>query len=347
MNRMIAALGGGDLLQHGLQPLLELAAIFGAGNQRAEIERQQLLVLQAFRHVAIDDAQRETLDDGGLADAGLADQHGIVLGPARQHLDGAADFLVAADHRIELAVARRLGQVAGIFLQRVIGVLGRRAVGGAALAQRLDRGIEILRRDAALVQDGPGLAGLLQRERQQQPLDRDETVAGLVGSLFRSVKGAREFRRKINLAGAGARNLRQPVERVFGGFEDGAGIAAGAVDQTAGQPLAVVQQHFQHMQCRELLVALAHRQRLRRLDETARPLGVFFNIHVIPSACHPAPKALQRHLHWVSAGRIDVPQPAAVVAIFSGLGEMWAWLAGFGRGVLTNSCAVALTPGIP
>ena len=127
MNRMMLPSADGDFLQHGLQPLLELAAIFRARNQRAEIERQQLLVLEALRHVAVDDAQREALDDGGLADAGLADQHGIVLGPARQHLDGAADFLVAADHRIELAVARRLGQVAGIFLQRVIGVLRRGA----------------------------------------------------------------------------------------------------------------------------------------------------------------------------------------------------------------------------
>jgi hypothetical protein len=35
------------------------------------------------------------------------------------------------------------------------------------------------------------------------------------------------------------------------------------------------------MQRRKLLVALAHRERLRRLDETARTLGVFFNIHRI------------------------------------------------------------------
>ncbi len=62
---------------------------------------------EAVGHVAVDDAQRQTFDDGGLADAGLADQHRIVLGAARQHLDGAADFLVAADHRIELAVACR------------------------------------------------------------------------------------------------------------------------------------------------------------------------------------------------------------------------------------------------
>ena len=122
-----AAFGRGDLLQHGLQPLLELAAVLGARNQRAQVERQQLLVFQAFRHVAIEDPQRQTLDDRGLADAGFADQHRIVLGAAGQHLDGAADFLVAADHRVELAVARGLGQVAGILLQRVIGVFGRGA----------------------------------------------------------------------------------------------------------------------------------------------------------------------------------------------------------------------------
>ena len=48
-----AAGGRGDFGQHGLQPLLELAAIFRAGDQRAHVERHQLLVLQrspARRH---------------------------------------------------------------------------------------------------------------------------------------------------------------------------------------------------------------------------------------------------------------------------------------------------------
>ena len=129
-----AAIGGYDLLKHRLQPLFEFAAIFGAGNHGAEIEREQTLVLKTFRHIAINDAQRETFDDRGLADAGLADQHRIVLGPARQHLNGAADFLIAADHRIEFAVARGLREIAGIFLQRIIGVLGGGGIGGAALA---------------------------------------------------------------------------------------------------------------------------------------------------------------------------------------------------------------------
>ena len=121
---MISPSADCDLGQHRLQPLLELAAILRAGDQRAHVERHQLLVLERFRHVAVDDAQRQALGDRGLADAGLADQHRIVLGAARQHLDGAADLLVAADHRVELAVARVGGQVARIFLQRVVALLG-------------------------------------------------------------------------------------------------------------------------------------------------------------------------------------------------------------------------------
>jgi hypothetical protein len=35
------ALGALHLVEHGLQPLLELAAIFGAGDQRAHVERDQ------------------------------------------------------------------------------------------------------------------------------------------------------------------------------------------------------------------------------------------------------------------------------------------------------------------
>ena len=62
------------------------------------------LFFKTFRHVAAHDALREAFDDGRLADARLADQHRIVLGAPREHLDDAADLLVAADDRIELAV---------------------------------------------------------------------------------------------------------------------------------------------------------------------------------------------------------------------------------------------------
>ena len=51
-----AAFGARHLLQHGFQALLELAAIFRAGDERAQVEREQELVLEALRHIAIDDA---------------------------------------------------------------------------------------------------------------------------------------------------------------------------------------------------------------------------------------------------------------------------------------------------
>ena len=143
------AFGALDLVEHGLEPLLELAAIFRAGDQRAHVERHQRAVLEAVGHVAIGDAQREAFGDRGLAGAGLADQHGVVLGPAGEDLDRAADFLVAADHRIELAVARRLGEVAGILLHRVVGFLRRwRCRRCARRVTSLDRGFERLGVDA-------------------------------------------------------------------------------------------------------------------------------------------------------------------------------------------------------
>ena len=97
----------GDLLQDGLEPVLELAAVLGAGDQRADVERDDAAVAQALGHVARDDALGQALGDGGLAHAGLADQHRVVLGAAGQDLDDAADLVVAADDRVELALRRR------------------------------------------------------------------------------------------------------------------------------------------------------------------------------------------------------------------------------------------------
>ncbi len=50
-----SALRGRHLLEHGLQALLELATVFRTGDERAHVEGQELLVLQALGHVAVDD----------------------------------------------------------------------------------------------------------------------------------------------------------------------------------------------------------------------------------------------------------------------------------------------------
>ena len=193
------AVRGLDLGEHGLQPLLELAAIFGARDQRAEVERQHLLVLQALRHVAIDDAVRQPLDDCRLADARLADQHGIVLGAAGEHLNGAPDLLVTADDGIELALGCGLGEVAGVAFQRIVGLLGASRIRGAALAQLVDGGIERLWRDAGIGEDARGFRLLGHGERLQHPLDGDEAVAGFGRDLLGLVEHATQGRGHMHL----------------------------------------------------------------------------------------------------------------------------------------------------
>ncbi len=267
-------------LQDGLEAFLELAAIFRPRNERAHVERQELLVFQTLGDVAIDDAQRQALDDRGLADARLADQHWIVLGPARQHLNRSADFLVAPDHRIELAVARRLGEVAGVFLQCLVRVFGGCRVGGAALAQRLDGGIEILRRDAGIGEDLSRLAPLLQRQRQKQPLNGDKTVAGLLAGFLGGLEDARQRRIEIDLSGATAGNLGALAERRLYGGQSLTRVAAGAVNKTCSEPLRIVKQHLEQVFGRELLMSLALRERLGGLDETAAAIGILFEIHI-------------------------------------------------------------------
>ncbi len=82
------------------------------GDERAEVEGVELLVGERVGHVVVDDLLGETLDDGGLADAGLADEHRVVLRATRQDLHHSFELVRSTDHRIELAFAGRLGEVA-------------------------------------------------------------------------------------------------------------------------------------------------------------------------------------------------------------------------------------------
>jgi hypothetical protein len=182
-----AALVGRDVLEHGLEALLELAAVLRAREQRRHVERQHALVLERLGHLAVDDALREPLDDRGLAHARLADQHRVVLGAPLQDLDRAADLVVAADDRVELALARALGQVDRVFLERLALALGLGRADVRAAAHGLDRVLQRLLRQARVLEHPAGLA-LVVGEREQEQLAGDELVAALGGFLVGQVE---------------------------------------------------------------------------------------------------------------------------------------------------------------
>ena len=127
-----------QFLEHRFQALFKFTPELGTSQQRSHVERQHALALERIGHFAGDDALRQAFDDGGLAYAGFADQNRIVLGAALQHLDGAADFIVAADHRVEFAQAGTFSQIHAVFLQGFALAFGIRAVHALTAAHRVN-----------------------------------------------------------------------------------------------------------------------------------------------------------------------------------------------------------------
>src|SRR5262249_51795026 len=90
--------------------------------------------------VVRDHALGKPLDDGRLADARLAEQHGVVLRAPRQDLDHALDLVRAPDDGVELALAGELGEVAAERVERRRLALPAGLAGAARAALRAARG---------------------------------------------------------------------------------------------------------------------------------------------------------------------------------------------------------------
>jgi hypothetical protein len=234
-----------DLLQHALEAVLELATVLGTGDERAHVKLHDLLVLDGRGHVARCDALCQALDDGGLADAGLADEDGVVLRAAAEHLDGAANLLHATDDRVELALAGEVRHVASVLLQRL--ELRLRVLRGHALvtAQVVERLLHALARDARAAQRRSGVA-LLVRERAQQVLARDVAVAELGGELLGFVAHATKLVADAHLAHVtrDARGVRDGLVHLR---LDLCGIRSHALDDGGYVALVGLQQRLQQV----------------------------------------------------------------------------------------------------
>ncbi len=210
---------GFELLDDLLEPLLEVAAVAGAGEQGAHVEGKHRRIAQHVGHFAVDDAARETLGDRGLADAGVAHEQRVVLLPAAEHLDGSADLGVAADQRVDLALARLLVEVDAIGLERValfLGIVAALAVGflvdaahgprfrqsgalGNAVADVVDR---IVPRHVLLLQKIRGMAFALGEDGDQHVRPRHLVAAGRLHMNHGALDHALEARCRLRVVAA-------------------------------------------------------------------------------------------------------------------------------------------------
>ncbi|MNP37225.1 hypothetical protein D3C76_1306600 [compost metagenome] len=117
-----------------------------------------------------------------------------------QHLDGPANFIVTADHRIELAVFGALGQVDGVLVQGLACFLVVRIVDGLTTTQVVDRVFQGFLAHALTEQQLAELAVLVHGGKQHK-LAGDELVAFLLRQTIGLVEQARQILRHIHIAG--------------------------------------------------------------------------------------------------------------------------------------------------
>ncbi len=156
-----------DFPQDRLEAVFELPAIFGSGEHGAEIEGDHLLFLERVGNIPGDDPLGESFNDRGFADSRLPDQHRVVFGAPRQDLHHPADLIVPADHRIELAAAGSVSQVARIAFQSLVLVFRVRIGHPLAAANRYQNLQDVSAVDPASAQQAPG-ESILCSQRQQQ-----------------------------------------------------------------------------------------------------------------------------------------------------------------------------------
>ena len=266
-----------QLLQHRLEALLEFAAELGPRQQRAHVEGQHALVLEAFRHLAIDDTAGQPLDDGGLADAGLTDQHRVVLGATLQHLDRAANFLVTPDHRVELAIPRTLGQIQRVLVERLAIVLGIGIAHGFATAQCIDGGGQSGLLDARGGEQLAQITAQLQRG-QQRELGGDELIAALlrftIGQIQKLAEGLRGRDIAVELGHGG-----QVIQLALEATHQAGGIAARLVDQRLEAAIAVFQQCQQQVLRVNFIVTSPDGERLGIRQSVLQLAGEFVDAH--------------------------------------------------------------------
>ncbi len=210
----------GDLIHRLGQTLLEITAVAGTGEHGGQVQRDDPAPLELGGNSAVDDRLGDAVDDRGLSDARLADQHGVVLRAAAEDLDRLLDLVASSDHGVEFTGACARGQVDAVLVEHAGAGCRRLCTRGFAA----DRGVHVLargvgesiRRHTDLSEHLTRRHVLTEHEREEDVRRLDVGRAGGAGHLVGVEERAARTRRDRGSVSLGTRaGRRQPgLDRV-------------------------------------------------------------------------------------------------------------------------------------
>src|SRR5262249_38239382 len=146
--------------------------------------------------------------------------------------DDAGDLGIAADHRVELALLRQLGQVGAVFAKNLVAALGAGVIGALVAANIHQRLIDSLLIDPEAIQDTRRRALALAADRDQQMLDPNILIVEAHSLFLGSLDQALRARRNIDLVAIAVLtiHLRRLLQLTLDALGDRLGIDAEAIE---------------------------------------------------------------------------------------------------------------------
>ena len=210
--------------------------------------------------------------DRRLADAGFADERGIVLRAAREDLDDALDLGVAADDRVELALAGELREVAAVRVERrrLALALGRGLRLRLGAEQRGGLHAHFRRVHAEVREHARGDAFAFADQAEQQVFGADIVVVELARFFEGELDDAFGARGEHHLLLHG---LPAAADDRFDFGPDLRQVDAEGLQHFGGEALAFADDAEQDVLGSDVVVAEALRFFLRQHDAAPRALG--------------------------------------------------------------------------
>jgi hypothetical protein len=233
------------LLQKRLETVFKFTAEFRPRDHGGNVHRDEFFVFQRLRNIPRNNAPGQSLGNRGLARAGLADEHGIVLRTAREDLHHAADLGIAADYGVDASALRKRRQIAAVFFERLIfalRVLVHHTLGAAHLLESGQKGWS--RRTQR--REDPRRAALGLGEREQVMLGAQVFVAHFRHVLFGGFEHHHDIAAELR-GDPGALNGRAPLELLLQPADDVIDRQSDLLEKRTRHPLGLLHKREQNV----------------------------------------------------------------------------------------------------